>query len=225
VTTHERSPSRWLADVLLAFDTATPSTVVAVATDHGSLVCERRHDPMAGERPGHTTELLPLAEAALAEAGCDWSAVGRLGVGVGPGGFTGLRVGLATGRALAGALGVDTVPLLSLDALATSRGDTPLVSIIDARRGEVFFRRYEEALSEPAVIEPAALRGTGETAVGDGAVRYRDVLADAGFLVPDDDDPRHLVPGLGLARLTATQAPGPLLPVYLREPDAQPRHA
>jgi len=212
--------------VLLAFDTSTPATVVAVATSDGTLLAEGRHDPAEGERPGHTTQLLARAETALAQAGAGWPDVARLGVGIGPGGFTGLRVGLATGRALAAALGAETVPLLSLDVLASGEMGTALISVIDARRAEVFVRAYDgngQPEGEARVTEPAALDGAGRLAVGDGAVRYRRILGELGLVVPGDEDPRHLIQGAALALMTASARPAPLLPAYLREPDAQPR--
>jgi tRNA threonylcarbamoyladenosine biosynthesis protein TsaB len=97
--------------MILALDTATPATVVGVAAPDGTLLAAHRHDPGAGEKPGHTTQLLPLAHAALTEAGASWSDLTRIGAGVGPGTFTGIRIGVATARALAQGLDVETVAL------------------------------------------------------------------------------------------------------------------
>ena len=104
--------------MILALDTATPATVVGVAAPDGTLLAARRHDPAAGEKPGHTTQLLPLAHAALTEAGASWGDLTRIGAGVGPGTFTGIRIGVATARALAQGLDVETVALSTLHALA-----------------------------------------------------------------------------------------------------------
>jgi tRNA threonylcarbamoyladenosine biosynthesis protein TsaB len=95
---------------LLAFDTSTPATVV-IAGDSEGEVFEARHDPHEGERPGHTPQLLGLIEDALTRAGLEWDQVERIGVGVGPGSFTGLRVGVATARALAQARGIPLVAI------------------------------------------------------------------------------------------------------------------
>jgi tRNA threonylcarbamoyladenosine biosynthesis protein TsaB len=103
--------------IVLGLDTSTRATVVGLLLDGGSLL-QARDDPEGEERPGHATRLLPLAEALLAEGGLAWGDVGRIAVGVGPGTFTGLRIGVATARGLAQSLGVELVGVSSLRALA-----------------------------------------------------------------------------------------------------------
>ena len=93
--------------MILAFDTATPATTVAVCGEHA---LELRDDPPPGERPRHATRLLPLITEVMEESGASWDSFERIAVGVGPGTFTGLRIGIATARALARAFPKDGAP-------------------------------------------------------------------------------------------------------------------
>jgi tRNA threonylcarbamoyladenosine biosynthesis protein TsaB len=139
---------------VLGFDTATPATAVALRLDDGTTL-RARHDPEAGERPGHTTQLLPLAAELLARAGLCWDSLERIAVGVGPGTFTGLRIGVATARGLAQSLEVQVVgvgtPLVLAEAAlreSDARESEPrgsgraVLAVIDARRGEAFAAAY-----------------------------------------------------------------------------------
>ena len=103
--------------MILGIDTATAATAAAVWDPDGTAA-ERRDDPPEGQRPAHAARLLVLVEEVLAEAGAGWDAVERIAVGVGPGGFTGLRLGIATARALAQARGLPLIGVSSLAALA-----------------------------------------------------------------------------------------------------------
>jgi tRNA threonylcarbamoyladenosine biosynthesis protein TsaB len=214
--------------MILGIDTATAGTAVAVWAPEGPEV-ERRDDPPADARPAHAQRLLPLVEEVLAAAGVTWDAITRIAVGVGPGGFTGLRLGIASARALAQARECELVGVSSLAALA-KQGDRPLyvvVAVIDARRGEVFAAAYPGF--GPVALAPEALAariGPGWRAVGDGAVRFREELERAGAEIPADDSPLHRVSALQVCRLGATAEPADrdtLLPDYRREPDAKPR--
>ena len=201
--------------IVLAFDTATADTVVGLA-GAGATV-ELRHEPPPGERPGHAEQLLPLCRAALAQAGVDWPQVDRIGVGVGPGTFTGLRIGVATGRALAQSAGADVVAVSSLRALAANLdGSFP---VIDARRGEAFV--LVDGAPRTATPEELRALASGRTAIGDGALRYADRLER----VAGDPELHHLR-GAALCELAAAAEPigrDELLPDYVREPDAKPR--
>jgi tRNA threonylcarbamoyladenosine biosynthesis protein TsaB len=219
--------------MILAVDTATPATVVGVAGPDGTLLAHRRHDPAPGERPGHTQELLPLAHAALTEAGGAWSDVTRIGAGVGPGTFTGIRIGVATARALAQGLEAETVPVSTLHALALEHGGNAL-AILDARRGEAFVAAWSDQASvlAPAAWTPEQLAGVPDLApgpwqaFGDGAIRFRAELEAVGVTVAPDDDPQHRVGAGPLCRLAAAAQPVPrdaLVPEYVRAPDAVPR--
>ena len=123
--------------IVAGIDTATPATVTGVLLPDGTVV-EARDEPEAGSRGAHASRLLTLLERALQEGGVAWEDVDRLAVGVGPGGFTGLRIGIATARALAQARGLPLVPVSSLATLAAGAGEGPTAAVIDARRGEVF---------------------------------------------------------------------------------------
>jgi tRNA threonylcarbamoyladenosine biosynthesis protein TsaB len=144
--------------IVLGFDTATPATAVGLRLADGTTL-RASDEPAAGERPGHTTRLLALAGELLAQAGLRWGALQRIAVGVGPGTFTGLRIGAATARGLAQSLGIEivsvgTLPVLAEAALRGSEAQSRLgvLAAIDARRGEVF---------------AAAYTAEGESAVGD----------------------------------------------------------
>ena len=207
--------------MILGIDTATPSTAVALSTG-----VERRHDPAPGERPGHAAQLLVLVEAVLADVG--WEAVTRIAVGVGPGGFTGLRIGISTARALAQAR---DLPLVGVSEPGGAHG---------RGRGSCGVRRHRRSAGRGVrgLAGPASSpwrwrrrrwpRGSSPAsmAVGDGAVRFREQLERAGAFVPVDDSPLHRVSALQVCRLGAHGEPADrdaLLPDYRREPDAKPR--
>jgi tRNA threonylcarbamoyladenosine biosynthesis protein TsaB len=219
--------------VILGIDTATPSTAAALwSPDHA---VERRDDPQPGSRPAHASRLLALIEEVLEG---DWSVVERIAVGIGPGGFTGLRLGIATARALSQARDLPLVGVSSLAALAAAvrgtvpprglRGSDPpyAVAVIDARRGEVF--AAAPGVFGPVALAPEALAARiepGSLAVGDGAVRFREELERAGAVVPVDGSPLHRVSAIEICKLGAAGEPAgrdALLPDYRREPDAQP---
>lgn len=226
--------------IIVGFDTATPSTTVAVQSA-GGAVHEARHDPGPGERPGHATYLLELIDTVLAQAGVAWEDVTRIAVGAGPGGFTGLRIGVATARALVQASGAELVAPSTLAALARGAeqaapgpADDPrtVLAAIDARRGEIFAAAFRAGrpVWPPAAIAPEALAaripelGGPPLAVGDGAVRFRMALESAGVAVPADESPLHRVSARQICRIAAELEPigrDELLPDYLRKPDAE----
>lgn len=207
---------------VLAFDTATPSTVVALSGR------ELRHDPAPGERPGHAAQLLPLATRLLEEAQLTFGDLDRIAVGIGPGTFTGLRIGVATARALAQGTGAELVGVSTLRTLAANAEGRPVLAVLDARRREAFVAEYEgeTEVRPPAAMTPemlANLARPGLLALGDGSVRFRDVLEPAGVEIPADGSPLHRVSALALARLARTQAAvsESVTPEYLRLPDAE----
>jgi tRNA threonylcarbamoyladenosine biosynthesis protein TsaB len=200
--------------------------VVGLWAPDGPAV-ERRDAPPPGSRPRHATRLLGLVEEVFDAAAVGWDAVERVAVGVGPGGFTGLRLGIATARALAQARDLPLVGVSSLAALAAAADGADVVAVIDARRGEVF--AAAPGAFGPAALAPDALAARvepGWLAVGDGAVRFRAELERAGAVVPADGSALHLISALQVCRLGAAVEPDDrdaLLPDYRREPDATPR--
>jgi tRNA threonylcarbamoyladenosine biosynthesis protein TsaB len=220
--------------ILVALDTATPATVAGVLLADGRVV-EARDDPVEGSRGEHAARVLVLLGQAMAEGGIGWGDVERIAVGVGPGGFTGLRIGIATARALAQGHGLPLAGFGSLEALAAGAAAPggPVAAVIDARRGEVFAGVWEEGLEllPPAALAPDALAqrlaalARPVQAVGDGAVRFRAELEGAGVAVPADGSAVHRITAAPLCRLGAAQDPvdrDGLLPDYRREPDAKP---
>lgn len=197
----------------LAFDTATNVATSALLED-GKLL---------GERTGTPARLLEDVDDLLTSADAEPGELERIVVGTGPGSFTSLRMGLAAGRTLAFALDAQVAGVSTLDALAA--GAPAGLPVIDARRREVF----TVIDGEPIATPPAELRTSllrGRTCVGDGAVRYREVLEAAGAHVPPDDSELH-VPHASLhARLATDFGPAELVePIYVRVPDADRKRA
>src|SRR5947209_12766168 len=182
-----------IAGWILGLDTATRATAVALAGPDGERF-EARDDQAAGQRPQHAAQLLPLCAEVLERGGRSFAELGCLAVGTGPGTFTGLRIGVATARALARAgesslVGVSTLRSLALNAL----GDPGLpatgavLAVLDARRGEAFVAGWlrdeldpiSSPLIAPAALGPEALAaevsrvGRSVLALGEGAVAFR----------------------------------------------------
>jgi tRNA threonylcarbamoyladenosine biosynthesis protein TsaB len=190
--------------LIVAFDTATDVATSALVWDGEVL----------GELASRPVSVLEDVDALLRRGGVRDSQLEGIVVGIGPGSFTGLRMGLATARALAFSLDLPLAGVSTLAALAA--GAPGAVPVIDARRREVF-----ALAEEPLVVAPADLPVvSGRTYVGDGAVRYRDVIEAAGGLVPPDDSELHLPRARFHAQLaTDFGLPDQVQPMYLRVPD------
>ncbi|MEN3311242.1 MAG: tRNA threonylcarbamoyladenosine biosynthesis protein TsaB [Actinomycetota bacterium] len=191
--------------LILAFDTATDVATSALVSDGEVL----------GERTSRAVTLLEDVDALLRQAGAHTRELEGIAVGIGPGSFTGVRIGVATARGLALALGVPLAGVSTLDALAA--GAPGALPVVDARRGEVFV-----LLEEPRVLPPDQLELTsGIVYVGSGALRYRSVLEAGGAQIPPDQDDRHVPRARFHAALAREFGPAEAVePTYLRVPDA-----
>jgi tRNA threonylcarbamoyladenosine biosynthesis protein TsaB len=189
--------------LILAFDTATDVASSALLDD----------DEVLGERWSAPRTLLEDVDALLRQASARPTDVEALVVGTGPGSFTSTRIGLAAARGLALALGIDGAGVSTLAALAA--GAEGALPVIDARRGEVF-------VPGVGAVAPEDVAASGRLCVGDGAVRYREVLETRGAVIPPDDDPRHRPRAALHARLATTFGPVDAIePIYARAPDAE----
>jgi tRNA threonylcarbamoyladenosine biosynthesis protein TsaB len=191
----------------LAFDTATGMATSALVDDGEVL----------GERCSRAQTLLEDVDALLRQGGAHPSDLDRLAVGVGPGSFTGVRIGLATAQGLALSLGLRGAGVSTLAALAV--GAPGALPVIDARRREVFTL----AGGLPVVLAPEDLAvEPGTVCVGDGARRYRALLEGKGAAVPPDSDERHLPRARFHVQLAGELcAVEEIEPLYLRVPDAE----
>ncbi|WP_333768452.1 tRNA (adenosine(37)-N6)-threonylcarbamoyltransferase complex dimerization subunit type 1 TsaB [Streptomyces sp. IBSBF 2435] len=209
--------------LLLAFDTATPAVTAALhdgerVLAESTVVDARRHGEL----------LVPAVDRVLTAAGRTLAEVTGIVVGVGPGPYTGLRVGLVTAASFGDALDVPVHGVCTLDGLAWAAGEAglegPFTVATDARRKEVYWARYDGPavrVTEPAVGRAADLPADVRAlpAVGAGAALYPDAFPG------HRPDPAHQSAGslaaLAARRLAAGEAFAPALPLYLRRPDAQ----
>jgi len=208
--------------ITLALDTCLSACSTAVLRD--DIVLARRVEVMAR---GHQERLADLVAETLAEAGLAFSDLHRIAVTVGPGSFTGLRVGLAFAKGLGAALGLPVIGVGTLEAMgAPLRDRRGLVAVVlEAKRGQVYFQAFEQgqALTGPAGMDIDAagallieLSKTGVvTLVGSGVDHLADLTRGADIVRTDLVDPEWV------GRLAAGRAPSPPRPLYLRAPDAK----
>jgi tRNA threonylcarbamoyladenosine biosynthesis protein TsaB len=219
---------------LLGLDTSTPAASACVLREDGEAFELTPPPDRLGRPPAHASELMPAVAEVMERAGMAWGDLRAIAVGVGPGTFTGLRIGIATARALAAAADLPLRRVSSLAALAAGI-DAPLrLPLIDARRGEVFAALFEgdRAIWPPVAAAPgdlvARLREGGFTplAAGDGSLRFRGMLEEAGIPVEPQGSDAHVVSARHICQLgerAQDESPEAVLPEYLREPDAKPQ--
>jgi tRNA threonylcarbamoyladenosine biosynthesis protein TsaB len=191
--------------LILAFDTATSTATSALVHDRTIL----------GERTTTPVRVLEDIDALLRDAGVAANEIDALAVGIGPGSFTGVRMGLAVARGLTLALEIPVAGVTTLAALAAGAPDA--LPLIDAKRHELFLEQNGEIVALPA----AELDAPGRTCVGDGALRYREHLERTGANVPSDDSELHLPRARYHAHLAHDFGAMDLIePIYVRAPDA-----
>jgi tRNA threonylcarbamoyladenosine biosynthesis protein TsaB len=217
---------------VLGFDTSTAATSACLLRSDGAAFEVVPPCDVLGAPPAHTRELMPAVARVMREGGLGYADLDAIAVGVGPGPFTGLRIGVATARALAHAGGLPLHPVSSLAALAEGIEAEFRLPLIDARRGELFAALYRDgeelwppfAASPESVVERVQDEGRTVMAAGDGSLRFRDQLEAGGIAIGPAG--AHAVRGLHICRLAARVPAGPpeaVLPHYLRDPDAKPQ--
>jgi tRNA threonylcarbamoyladenosine biosynthesis protein TsaB len=219
---------------ILGFDTSTAASSAALLRADGEPIEVAPPPARLLERPAHAAELLPAINDVMERADVSFGDLDAIAVGIGPGTFTGLRIGVATARALAKANELPLRPVSSLAALAAGMPAGLRLPLIDAKRGEVYaalFDGDEErwqpcALGIDALLERLQEAAATPLAAGDGSLRFCDELEAAGVAVAPAESPLHVVSAGHLCRRaldTPDVTPEQVVPHYLREPDAIPR--
>jgi tRNA threonylcarbamoyl adenosine modification protein YeaZ len=212
--------------LVLAFDTSTPAVAVAVVQGDGQILSSL----VVVEVNRHGELLAPMIQEALDTADVRPSDLAAVGVGLGPGPFTGLRVGIVTAKAMSDALAIPAYGVCSLDLIADLHGHDgrPFAVMSDARRKQVYWALYNEAgdrIEGPDLGYPGAvaelLRGRTTYVAGAGVELYRDAFADF-EIASFGQYPSATDLGWRVGEPAAARAPsGDLSPMYLRRPDAQ----
>lgn len=206
--------------LVLAVDTSTPAVTAGVVRLTGDIV-ETLAQRIVVDARLHAEVLTPNILECLAEANLAPADLEAVVVGVGPGPFTGLRVGMATAAAFGDALGLPVHGVCSLDGIAAEvSGEPSLLVVTDARRREVYWAKYSagERIGGPDVCAPDAVVDGDATATAGS--RAHAALFDLPFREVESPSPRGLVLA-ARAGLTGSQWPAPLVPLYLRRPDAK----
>jgi tRNA threonylcarbamoyl adenosine modification protein YeaZ len=213
--------------LILALDTSLDACSVALYDSAGASMLAYETEVIG---KGHAERLMAMMTAVMAEAGVAFSAVARIGVTVGPGSFTGIRVGLAAARGLSLASGIPVVGISTLDAIAPDApGDEPALVVLDARRGEVYAALYDRSrrlVSPPALLTladaatvaiaaQAGLFGSGAPLVS--ATQSPATLPISGLKAYPD------IFHVAVLAADAAAPSEPPKPLYLRAPDAKPQ--
>jgi tRNA threonylcarbamoyl adenosine modification protein YeaZ len=209
----------------LVIDTSAAAVTAGVVELSAGATPLVRAERVTVDARAHAELLTPSLKACLAEAGIRIAEISAMIAGLGPGPFTGLRVGLVTAAALADATGRPAYGVCSLDAIGAAHPEQDELLVAgDARRKEVYWARYRNGsrIGEPAVSKPAELPAeairTATAMAGAGARQYADVLA-LPLLAGDYPSVAGLA-GCAAARVLAGAPGEPLNPLYLRRPDA-----
>jgi len=214
--------------LVLVIDTSTPAVTAGLAEVDASGGSHLLAERVSTDPRRHGELLAPAVDAALAAAGRVPSDLGAVVAGLGPGPYTGLRIGLVTAAALAGALDLPAYGVCSLDAIAHAQstavdapaGEGPVLVATDARRREVYWATYDHRgrrLTGPDVGRPADVDATGcRLACGAGALLYDLGLPTGPPLFP----PAAALAALAADRIAGRARPEQLTPLYLRRPDA-----
>jgi tRNA threonylcarbamoyladenosine biosynthesis protein TsaB len=219
--------------LILGIETATPQVSVAIGGHEGVISL---FEVARGRR--HAETLVPAIQFCCEQSDVTLDELSLVAVDVGPGLFTGMRVGLATGKALAQALRVPMIGISSLDLLAFPhrRSDRVVVPVVDARKGEVFYALYRavpggvqqvvapRAAAVDELVADLVARSQDTLCVGDGALRYRHEISDGFHCEFADDAYPSAAPLVQLAHAQALreewEQPGEIRALYLRPPDA-----
>jgi tRNA threonylcarbamoyladenosine biosynthesis protein TsaB len=227
--------------MLLALDTSTRRIGVALGGAGGVEAALELGAPCENTRPRHAEELVPAIAMLAQRAGVELSNLSAITCAIGPGMFTGLRVGVTTAKVLAQALRIPVIPIASLDLLAypLRHAGRLVVPVMDARRHEVYFALYQpvpggiqrlgkyELGPVDDVTAELRARGTDALVCGDGALRFREAFDDLDHV--ELAGPGHAAPSLdALVELAAARyereefcAPADVVPLYLRRSDAE----
>lgn len=208
--------------LVLVLDTATPAVTAAVATVDADGLVTVAAERTVVDGKAHGELLAPQIAAALDASGASVHDLRAIVAGLGPGPFTGLRVGLVTAASMSDTLGIPAYGVCSLDALGAATTGNALVAT-DARRREIYWATYRDGsrISGPEVAKPADVdAGPADHAVGEGALKYADQLGLSVSAEASAYPRAEMLARLAADRVRSSAPSERLTPLYLRRPDA-----